>query len=206
MPKMERASSLNPEEAERPRVMFPTRASVDSGSSESTLNETEHDPELRPIRSAPVEESPFQAQLRQSKWQPDTPKKSAVVGSGHTNDKEKRLQVTVPIEEIDGVDVPLTMTEVVEDNGDELALLTFAKGDGEDPFNWSQGRKAFISVLLCLMTLFIGLATTSYSSGLGDMTREFDVSEEIGQLGLFLFNIVCAIAPLFLAPFCKTCA
>lgn len=53
------------------------------------------------------------------------------------------------------------------------------------------------------MTLFIGLATTAYSSGINSMTEEFGVSSEIGQLGLFLFNFVCAIAPMVLAPFCE---
>jgi MFS family permease len=53
------------------------------------------------------------------------------------------------------------------------------------------------------MTLFIGLATTAYSSGIKSMVSEFGVSTEIGQLGLFLFNFVCALAPLFLAPFCE---
>jgi MFS family permease len=35
------------------------------------------------------------------------------------------------------------------------------------------------------------------------MTAEFGVSSELGQLGLFTFNFTCALAPLFLAPFCE---
>jgi len=54
-----------------------------------------------------------------------------------------------------------------------------------------------------LMTLFIGLATTAYSSGINSMCAEFGVPTIKGQLGLFTFNIACAIAPMILAPFCE---
>ncbi|GIC92917.1 MFS transporter [Aspergillus udagawae] len=107
-----------------------------------------------------------------------------------------------PIQKVD-VDMPLTLTETINHNGNQYIVLDFAEGDKENPFNWSPQRKAFISLLLCLMTLFIGLATTAYSSGIARMTAEFGVSSELGQLGLFTFNFTCALAPLFLAPFCE---
>lgn len=199
----ERSGTAEPNEPEKSRIKFPSGS---SRMSESTFAEDDRDEELRTAQSAPVE-SPFQRQLREAKINPDRetrPKKNAIVGGCHAQDKERSSQLDVVVKEIEE-DIPLTMTEIVEDDGDEFTLLTFADGDKEDPFNWPRGKKAFISVLLCLMTLFIGLATTSYSSGIGDMTSEFGVSEEIGQLGLFLFNIVCAFAPLFLAPFCEFC-
>ena len=107
-----------------------------------------------------------------------------------------------PLKEVD-FDMPLTLTEVVSKDGQEYILLNFTDDDKQDPFNWSSARKAWITLLLCLMTLFIGLATTAYSSGIDRMCSEFGVSTELGQLGLFCFNFACAIAPLFLAPFCE---
>lgn len=53
------------------------------------------------------------------------------------------------------------------------------------------------------MTVAIGLSTTAYSSGISRMTEEFGVANVVGQLGLTTFNCACAIAPLFLAPFCE---
>jgi predicted MFS family arabinose efflux permease len=53
------------------------------------------------------------------------------------------------------------------------------------------------------MTVAIGLSTTAYSSGISRMTDEFGVANVVGQLGLTTFNCACAIAPLFLAPFCE---
>jgi MFS family permease len=106
------------------------------------------------------------------------------------------------LQEVD-IDLPLTVTKPTEHNGQHFIVLEFAEGDNENPFNWSGKRKAFVSLLLCLMTLFIGLATTAYSSGISRMTEDLGVASELGQLGLFTFNFTCALAPLFLAPFCE---
>ncbi|KAH9903765.1 major facilitator superfamily domain-containing protein [Xylariomycetidae sp. FL2044] len=107
-----------------------------------------------------------------------------------------------PLKTVD-VDIPLTLTEVVQHDGREYIVLKFADEDCENPFNWAPGRKLFVTSMLNLMTLFIGLATTAYSSGISSMTAEFGVPELYGQLGLFTFNAACALAPLFLAPFCE---
>jgi hypothetical protein len=54
-------------------------------------------------------------------------------------------------------DLPSTLTEAIYRNGQEHILLNFVGGGKKNPFNWSVARKAFITLLLCLMTLFIGL-------------------------------------------------
>ncbi|KAK5019531.1 putative MFS transporter [Cryomyces antarcticus] len=107
-----------------------------------------------------------------------------------------------PLKKVD-FDLPLTLTEIVERDGEQYILLKFVDGDKENPFNWSTKRRGFLTLLLCRMTLFVGLATTAYSTHINSMTKELGVSTEIGQLGLFTFNFACAIAPLFLAPFCE---
>jgi hypothetical protein len=107
-----------------------------------------------------------------------------------------------PIKSVE-CDMPLTLTEVVEHEGKEYICLTFATGDKENPFNWNPWYKRSITTMLNLMTLFIGLATTAYSSGIGSMCEEFGVPQIMGQLGLFTFNFACAIAPMVLAPFCE---
>ncbi|KAK3673327.1 hypothetical protein LTR78_006873 [Recurvomyces mirabilis] len=107
-----------------------------------------------------------------------------------------------PLKEVD-IDMPLTLTEHVHMNGQDYIVLSFAEGDKENPFNWNPWYKRGITTILNLMTLFIGLATTAYSSGINSMCAEFGVSTELGQVGLFTFNIACALAPMILAPFCE---
>lgn len=92
-----------------------------------------------------------------------------------------------PLKKVD-CDMPSTLTERQDHNGKEIILLHFAEGDKENPFNWSTWRKRYISWLLCAMTLFIGLATTAYNSGINSMVADLDTSVEIGELGLFLFK------------------
>ncbi|PLB50887.1 MFS transporter [Aspergillus steynii IBT 23096] len=135
------------------------------------------------------------------------PSHGRVVGGKHIQKVEDESSMSShegagPLQTFD-FDLPLTLTRTQVHDGNQFIVVEFTPDDPEDPFNWNPRYKAFISLLLCLMTLFIGLATTAYSSGIGKMTSEFGVSEELGQLGLFTFNFTCALAPLFLAPFCE---
>lgn len=107
-----------------------------------------------------------------------------------------------PLEEVD-MDMPLTLTEKIEKDGKEWIVLRYTSTDTENPYKWNTWYRRFISTLLNLMTLFIGLATTAYSSGISSMVTDLNASNEMGQLGLFTFNMACAVAPLFLAPFCE---
>lgn len=107
-----------------------------------------------------------------------------------------------PMQKVE-MDMPLTFTDSIIKDGKEWVVLEFADEDPEDPYNWSFQLKAFITCILCGMTLFIGLATTAYSSGMSRMVKDLHTSQEVGQLGLFAFNQTCALAPLFLAPFCE---
>ncbi|KAK1142067.1 hypothetical protein N8T08_008149 [Aspergillus melleus] len=135
------------------------------------------------------------------------PSHGRVVGGKHIQKIEDESSMSShegagPLQTFD-FDFPLTLTRTQVHDGNQYIVVEFTPDDPEDPFNWNPRYKAFIAMLLCLMTLFIGLATTAYSSGIGKMTTEFGVSEELGQLGLFCFNFTCALAPLFLAPFCE---
>ncbi len=132
-------------------------------------------------------------------------KNGAVCGGSYLEDLSGNVSESLrngPLTKVD-IDMPLTKTQLITKDGQEYIVLKFTDDDKEDPFNWSNGRKAWITMLLCLMTLFIGLATTAYSSGISSMVDDLAVSNELGQLGLFCFNVACALAPLFLAPFCE---
>lgn len=131
--------------------------------------------------------------------------KGCVAGGKYLKDLERedvRDQENGPLKEVD-IEMPLTQTEIIHQDDKEYILLTFREGDPDDPFKWSKWRRRFISTLLNLMTLFIGLATTAYSSGISSMVDDLNTSTELGEMGLFCFNMACAVAPLFLAPFCE---
>ena len=102
-----------------------------------------------------------------------------------------------PLMKLPDVDIPLTLTERVMEGDKEYIVLLFAHGDKENPFNWSPAYKMLITTILNLM------ATTAYSSGINSMAEDLNSTAFIGQFGLFAFNFACALAPLFLAPFCE---
>ncbi|KAI1848602.1 hypothetical protein JX265_011544 [Neoarthrinium moseri] len=126
-----------------------------------------------------------------------------IVGGKYVDPENEDIDADCgPIKHVD-IDIPLTLTEMVKHNDKEYIVLAFATDDKENPFNWNPWYKRSITTILNLMTLFIGLATTAYSSGIDSMVADLGASNEEGQLGLFTFNIACAIAPMILAPFCE---
>ena len=82
-----------------------------------------------------------------------------------------------------------TLPTSATDSDEKIILVQFDEGDPENPKNWSSSRKWLTTILLNVMTLAIGLSTTAYSSGIDTMVAEFGVSTELGQLGLFMFNV-----------------
>lgn len=128
-------------------------------------------------------------------------KHGRVIGGTYAVEYEERCSDDMKLgllERIEGCNLPLTLTKFEYIDNKEYIVLMFADGDKENPYNWSSGRKRFISSLLCMMTLFIGLATTAYSSGINSMVQDLGTSTELGQMGLFCFNMACALAPVYL--------
>ncbi|KAJ9474114.1 putative drug/proton antiporter YHK8 (putative) [Pseudozyma hubeiensis] len=97
---------------------------------------------------------------------------------------------------------PRKDVELPEGVKDDNIILVVWDGDNdpENPMNWSIGRKWLTTALLCSMCLFIGLATAAFSTGIGPMAKELGVSNEVGQVGMLLFNGAFSIVPLFLGP------
>ncbi|GAA5973421.1 hypothetical protein JCM8115_001738 [Rhodotorula mucilaginosa] len=120
----------------------------------------------------------------------------AAAGSDDTHEKGDA-------NEKEGAQGPAKSNNPADFGNDKIVLVQFEDGDPENPLNWSKSKKWVITILLDAMTVAIGLSTTAYSSGISRMTDEFGVANVVGQLGLTTFNCACAIAPLFLAPFCE---
>lgn len=99
-------------------------------------------------------------------------------------------------------ELPRKQVDLPEGVKNDNIILVVWDGDNdpENPMNWSVGRKWLTTALLCSMCLFIGLATAAFSTGIGPMTQEFGVSNEVGQVGMLLFNGAFSIVPLFLGP------
>ncbi|GIZ39097.1 hypothetical protein CKM354_000248800 [Cercospora kikuchii] len=73
--------------------------------------------------------------------------------------------------------------------------------DYESPFTWSPFRKRIMTWLSCIITLFTAFNGGAYTSGIDQMTAEWNVSRVAALLGITTFTAGFGVAPMFLAPF-----
>lgn len=69
-----------------------------------------------------------------------------------------------------------------------------------DPFTWGSRQKRMILALACFSTGMAAYSAGAYTSGLGQMSAEWDVSRVALLVGVTTFTTGFATAPLFLAP------
>ncbi|KAK3629311.1 hypothetical protein LTR56_013030 [Elasticomyces elasticus] len=69
-----------------------------------------------------------------------------------------------------------------------------------DPTAWSSTYKLFLSILGCVANFSTTYAGGSYTSGADAMAREWDVSSIAALVGVTIYTVGFAIAPMILAP------
>ncbi|KAL6237566.1 hypothetical protein BDW75DRAFT_238177 [Aspergillus navahoensis] len=83
---------------------------------------------------------------------------------------------------------------------DPYIVTWLPDGDPRDPMQWSRLRKWLYTFQVAIATLAVTLVSSAYSGGLQGIMSEFDISSEVGILGLSLFVFGFAIGPLVWAP------
>ncbi|CAG8019021.1 unnamed protein product [Penicillium nalgiovense] len=72
--------------------------------------------------------------------------------------------------------------------------------DSENPHNWSNGKRAFITILICLYTFVVYTTSAIYTSSTEGVMREFGVSTLVATLGLSLYVLGYGTGPLVFSP------
>lgn len=57
----------------------------------------------------------------------------------------------------------------------------------ENPMNWGQGKKFFVTFEICLLTLSVYIGSSIYTAGIMSVEEIFGVSQVAATLGLCLF-------------------
>ncbi|KAI1643834.1 MFS general substrate transporter [Daldinia loculata] len=83
---------------------------------------------------------------------------------------------------------------------DDPFIVDFLPEDPKNPMKFSTRRKWGITGLQAIAVLAVTFVSTAYSGGIGEVIREFGVSEEIAILGISLFVLGFAVGPLLWAP------
>ncbi|THY03898.1 putative caffeine resistance protein 5 [Aureobasidium pullulans] len=75
-----------------------------------------------------------------------------------------------------------------DQKGKDVNLVdSWGPNDLECPTNWSQGKKFFVTFLICLLTTSIYIGSSIYSAGEQQITMVFGVSTVVATIGLTLF-------------------
>ncbi|KAG8529355.1 uncharacterized protein KY384_005991 [Bacidia gigantensis] len=79
--------------------------------------------------------------------------------------------------------------------------VDWAENDPGNPINWSSRYKATATALVAWSTLVVVVYSTSYTSGLYGMMKDFQIdSEPVVTLGITTYLVGLAIGSMFLAP------
>ncbi|KAH6886879.1 putative MFS multidrug transporter [Thelonectria olida] len=79
-------------------------------------------------------------------------------------------------------------------------VVEFQRDDPDNPMNWSQFRKWFITTIVTLSVFAVTFTSSAYSVSSDDLIREFQVGPQVFVLGVSLFVIGFAIGPAVWAP------
>lgn len=83
---------------------------------------------------------------------------------------------------------------------DSPYIVDFIPSDPRNPTAFTPGKKWLITLVQAGATLSVAFASSAYSGGVGDVIRDFGVSQEVAILGVSLFVLGFAVGPLLWAP------
>lgn len=80
--------------------------------------------------------------------------------------------------------------------------MTWIHDDPRNPQLFTAAKKWTITALVAIATLAVAFVSSAFSGGIREVITTFEVSQEIGTLGISLFVLGFAIGPLIWAPMC----
>lgn len=80
-------------------------------------------------------------------------------------------------------------------------LVDWLPSEAANPYNWKKSYKWFVTAVVAISTLCIAFASSSYSTGVQSILREFPGTNlEEGIAGLSLYVLGFGVGPLLWAP------
>lgn len=76
----------------------------------------------------------------------------------------------------------------------------YTTDDPENPHNWSNTKRALLSILICLYTFVVYTTSAIYTSSTEGIMEEFGVSTLLATLGLSLYVLGYGTGPLIFSP------
>jgi MFS family permease len=82
-------------------------------------------------------------------------------------------------------------------------VVEWIPNDPRNPMGFDTRLKWLYTVIVAFATFAVSLASSAYAGSIGEVLKEFDVSEEVATLGVSFFVLGFAVGPLLWAPLCE---
>ena len=79
-------------------------------------------------------------------------------------------------------------------------LVTFVPGDPENPKNWSKAYKWYCTMVVAITCFVVAFASSVITADLEDVSKEFNVSEEVSLVTITVFVVGFGVGPMIFAP------
>jgi DHA1 family multidrug resistance protein-like MFS transporter len=76
----------------------------------------------------------------------------------------------------------------------------YTTDDPANPYNWSRGKRAFVTILMCSYTWVVYTGSSIYAPSEGGVMQDFGVGPTAAALPLSLYVLAYGIGPLVFAP------
>ncbi|KAJ5682930.1 hypothetical protein N7462_006095 [Penicillium macrosclerotiorum] len=83
---------------------------------------------------------------------------------------------------------------------DTVRVEWYSPGDEENPYNWSQTRKAFVTTVIGIYSFVVYMSAPIYTPSEKAFIKEFNVNNAEASLGLALYVLGYGTGPLFFSP------
>ncbi|KAL8277277.1 hypothetical protein RQP46_010346 [Phenoliferia psychrophenolica] len=76
----------------------------------------------------------------------------------------------------------------------------YGDNDPDNPQNWSSGKKAFVTFIICTLTFAVYVGSSLITSGFGSLMEEFGIGEEEATVSLSIYVLSYGVGALFFSP------
>lgn len=111
----------------------------------------------------------------------------------------RKILSTIPSQHPDQVEMHTHRLEHLKTDSEHLVQFD-GPDDPYNPLNWTFTKKAVTTILYGLITMGSAWASSAYSPAISDIEKEYQISNEVGQLGTSLFLLGVGLGPLLWAP------
>lgn len=179
-------ATLNSDSKETSTVKEKEKQNLSSASSTSGPDDEESQVKKPRIPEIPEDTAPYTATLTRTKSRAET-----------VPNTEERYEVDA-IHEIEKTkSIPIAPRKTADG---AVLVDWYTTDDAENPQNWSNTRRAMISVIICLYTFVVYTSSAIYTTSIEGVMHEFGVNLTEASLGLSLFVLGYGIGPLLFSP------